>query len=223
MQYLASFKRAGSLHIAMEYCDCGTLTEFVTTMNKEEFCVWRTLAHFTSAIEYLHSKRPPIMHRDIKPDNILGKTSGYALDGSSLITWKLADFGIAKLLNKKRLESYYAQTFAGTEIYMAPEVMDTRVDVNNRYGLSADIWSVGAVMHFYCSNGKHLFKSDMAVWNWKGGYSRRLNQSQQQYSKGLHSLVSGMLDPDPEERPSASQVLLETRKFHRTRDPSGLC
>ncbi len=159
------------------------------------------------------------MHRDIKPDNILGKTSEHALDGSSLITWKLADFGIAKLLNKKRLESYYAQTFAGTEIYMAPEVMDTRVSVNNRYGLSADIWSVGAVMHFYCSNGKHLFKSEDDVWNWRGGYSRRLNQSQQQYSNSLHGLVSSMLDPYQDGRPSASYVFSVSSKFCVERDP----
>ena len=73
--------------------------------------------------------------------------------------WKLADFGIAQLLQ------YYAKTFAGTEVYMAPEVLNEEVDVERRYGTSADIWSQGAVMSFYC-NGTHLFQyaDDVAAW-----------------------------------------------------------
>ncbi len=222
MQYLASFRKGGSLCIAMEYCDKGTMTESVGSMNKQEFNIWRVISHLSSALEYLHSKRPPIMHRDIKPDNILGKTTGKARDGRDLVDWKLADFGIAKLLNRKRLESYYAQTCAGTEIYMAPEVMDTSVDVEKRYGLGADVWSLGAVMHFFCSNGQHLFRSASAVQSWRGGFSRRLNQPQQQYSDDLHALVSRMLDPNPNGRPTSGVVRAETHKGNRQVDPSGL-
>ena len=61
------------------------------------------------------------MHRDLKPDNILGVRIGGG------ITWKLADFGLAKLLTGDARGRYYAESKCGTEIYMAPEVNNYQV------------------------------------------------------------------------------------------------
>ena len=43
-----------------------------------------------------------------------------------LIHWKIADFGIARVLSKNSMGEYYANTFCGTAIYMAPEVLKVR-------------------------------------------------------------------------------------------------
>ncbi len=146
----------------MEFMENGTMTEYIDRIGKEEYNIWRALCHMSSALTYLHDQHPPIMHRDIKPDNILGRN-----DARGRNIWKLADFGIAQLLNRKRLQQYYAQTFAGTEIYMAPEVLNDLVDVERRYGTPADVWSLGAVMYFHCT-GKHLFRSAREVVAWSG-------------------------------------------------------
>lgn len=70
-----------------------------------------------------------IMHRDLKPDNIL-------IHNGSL---KLADFGFCKPLEHK---NDLAQTMLGSPIYMAPEVLKGEI-----YTLKADIWSMGVVFY----------------------------------------------------------------------------
>ena len=71
----------------------------------------------SSALGYLHSQR--ILHRDLKPENVLLKTA----PGGSLDV-KIADFGIAKLLNQKTKNEYYGRNCSvGTACYMAPEAL----------------------------------------------------------------------------------------------------
>ena len=72
----------------------------------------------SSALEYLHSQK--ILHRDLKPENILLKSN---VDDSN-INVKIADFGIAKLLNQKSQIEYYGRNCSvGTTCYMAPEAL----------------------------------------------------------------------------------------------------
>lgn len=71
------------------------------------------------ALQYLHEQRPPIIHRDLKPDNILGYTD----PKTGLLDWKIADFGLARLLKQNAYAEYYYSTAAGTPIYMAPEAL----------------------------------------------------------------------------------------------------
>ena len=118
--------RDRQLCIIMEYADRGTFADFVVgealkthTMCFKEHSIWRGLRHLALALSYLHNFRPqPILHRDLKPDNILGVTDP-AVGGISL---KLADFGLIKLLDVNAKGDFYAQTFCGTPPYMAPEV-----------------------------------------------------------------------------------------------------
>ena len=91
-------------------------------MNKKEYAVWRFLAHMSSALEYLHGQHPPIIHRDLKPDNILGLKD--PSDGRNW--WKIADFGISRVLKKNAYSEYYCGTAIGTPIYMAPEALMVR-------------------------------------------------------------------------------------------------
>lgn len=102
------------------------------------------------ALEYLHSMK--IVHRDVKPENVL-----VAGDGSM----KLADFGLSIDLSKER-----AVTRVGTLALMAPEVIACPCKVNPRdnkgrddlwYGAKVDSWSCG-VMAYELMTGMHLFQ-----------------------------------------------------------------
>ena len=70
--------------------------------NLQYYSVWRFLRHMSDALQYLHRQHPPVIHRDLKPDNIISKK-----EASGDICFKIADFGIAKVLGKNAYGEYY--------------------------------------------------------------------------------------------------------------------
>ena len=74
------------------------------------------------------------------------------------------------------------------------------------------MWALGAVLYFIANKGKHLFESAFEVGAWKDGDS--LNR-QCKYSIELRHLISALLCPKPELRPTAEQVKIETKKENR--------
>jgi len=92
-----------------------------------------------SALELCAKQNPPIIHRDIKPDNIFISKSG---------EFKLGDFGTAREIEKSK--GSYSE--AGTPIYMAPEVKN-----RTKYGVTADICSLGIVLYRLTNNNRLPF------------------------------------------------------------------
>lgn len=83
------------------------------------------------AVQFLHSMN--LLHRDIKPDNILFQTR-------MPLNVKIADFGMVKVDTS-------AKTYCGTPMYLAKEVFE-----GNPYSTAVDIWSLGMVVLF-CLQG----------------------------------------------------------------------
>ena len=140
IKYYGNFWEEGKICIVLEYADQGTFEKKVKgKLLRKEFNVWRTMEHMASALAYLHSLRPKqILHRDLKPDNILGVNTWYKYERRHMICWKLADFGIAQLLNKYAQEAYYGAEFQDVATYMAPEVWRNF----EQYSEKSDIWYV---------------------------------------------------------------------------------
>lgn len=116
----------GQVLIVSEYAEGGSLFEQLKHHGKLPLlAALEVTIGILSGLEFLHSRR--IIHRDIKPQNIL-------LQGR---TPRLADFGISRAMNTSSVSA----TISGTDAYMAPEAFDGKRTVQT------DIWSVGVVLY----------------------------------------------------------------------------
>ena len=132
-------------YIAMEYIDGVTLKDYI---KERHVLTWRETLHFvTQTLEALqHAHNKGIVHRDIKPQNIM-----VLADGSI----KVMDFGIARF---SRGETHTATNKAiGSVHYISPEQAK-----GDDIDLRADLYSVG-VMMYEMLTGKLPFESDSAV------------------------------------------------------------
>ncbi|CAN6674347.1 MAP kinase kinase Mkk2p/SSP33 [Trichomonascus vanleenenianus] len=129
VKYYGTFMReeSANIYIAMEYCGGGSLDAIYKRVKARggrigEKVLAKIAEGVLRGLSYLHERR--IIHRDIKPQNILLDSSGQV---------KLCDFGVSgEVVNS------LATTFTGTSYYMAPERIQ-----GQPYTVTSDVWSLG--------------------------------------------------------------------------------
>ncbi|KAG8182072.1 hypothetical protein JTE90_008607 [Oedothorax gibbosus] len=135
-----------NLYIVIEYCNGGDLSEYLQVKKiLSEDTIRFFLRQIAEAMKVLNQKE--VVHRDLKPQNILLCHSGAANPPPSQITLKIADFGFARFLG----EGAMAATLCGSPMYMAPEVI-----MSLKYDAKADLWSIGTIV-YQCLTGKAPF------------------------------------------------------------------
>lgn len=168
----------GQVAIVSEYADGGSLADKLASegaiSNKD--AVQLTIG-ILAGLEFLHGKR--IIHRDIKPQNIL-------LQGS---TPRLADFGISRAMQTTAISS----TIIGTDAYMSPEAFDGKRSVQT------DIWSTGVVL-YQLLNGSLPFPQEHPSERMFAVLTKQFAPLAEDVPTDIRAVVQKALEKAPENR-----------------------
>lgn len=190
-------------YIVMEYIDGITLKEYID--QQDEF-KWKEAVHFTvqilRALQHAHDKG--IVHRDIKPQNIMLLPDG---------TIKVTDFGIARFSRQDIRTTRSTDKAIGSVHYISPE--QARGEITDE---KADIYSVG-VMLYEMLAGKLPFEADSAVsvaimqLQSEAKPPREINPS---IPEGLEDITVKAMQKDPSKRyQSAAEMLYDIDEFKK--------
>ncbi|MFL5244545.1 MAG: serine/threonine-protein kinase [Gemmataceae bacterium] len=180
----------GQFYLIMEFVDGLNLRQLMHASRLPANEALRIVSQICDALQYAHDEG--IVHRDIKPENILIDKRGRV---------KIADFGLAKLLNRTPVEMTLTAThqIMGTPHYMAPEQMERPQSVDHR----ADIYSLGVL--FYEMLTGELPMGRFALPSQKAGVDSRLDE-----------IVLRALEKDPDRRyQKVSEVKSEVESLAR--------
>eukprot|EP00052_Salpingoeca_macrocollata_P027208 m.257412 g.257412 ORF g.257412 m.257412 type:complete len:402 (-) comp22708_c1_seq1:93-1298(-) len=133
VDYYGAFYHQSNILICMEYMDVGAfdkLLENPKVVRLPEHIVGKVAVSSVEGLHYLRNKLN-IIHRDVKPSNILLNAKGEI---------KVCDFSVSG-----ELEQSYANTYVGTIHYMAPERIDSG-QLGKEYNVLADVWSLGVTL-----------------------------------------------------------------------------
>jgi serine/threonine protein kinase len=119
------------LYLVLQYIENGVTLAEILGRPMPPMVALRIISQILSAMEYAH--RHNVIHRDIKPTNILMPTPNWPM---------LADFGIAKLLNESQYQLTTPGLIMGTAAYMSPEqALGQEVDART------DLYALGVVLY----------------------------------------------------------------------------
>lgn len=186
-------------YIALELAEA-TLQDYVAgKYDKRKISAKSILRQATSGLAHLHLL--DIVHRDIKPHNVLLSVPGPRGEVRAMIS----DFGLCKKLQLGRVSFSRRSGVTGTDGWIAPEMLN-----GNRTTCAVDIFSLGCVFYYVLSDGKHPFGDPLRRQaNILCGESdlMALHDGISQNDKELALvLIKAMIASNPSERPPVMAV-----------------
>ncbi|MCB0965924.1 MAG: protein kinase [Ilumatobacter sp.] len=170
--------------LVMEYAPGGSVANLLAARNGDVLSVAEVVLIGRQAADALDAAHDQdIVHRDVKPQNLLIDAYGQV---------KLCDFGIASLT---RSEEFRTRTSAISMRYASPEDLDEDAEV----GPPSDVYSLGATLLHLTHGAPPTLKERLAPWNAPATDDAEL--------AALDTVIASCLHPDPVARPSAADVL----------------
>ena len=129
-------------NIIMDFCDQGDLETFMKGHDIDLSLMISFIQGMVNGVFFMHSLDPPIIHRDLKAENIFIKT----IDGRLVI--KIGDLGAARYISA----DLTTVTVLGTPYFMPPEMWKNRDSGTAKLGKPVDVFSLGMIIHVVLEN-----------------------------------------------------------------------
>ena len=201
----------GTRYFTMQYVDGGSLGDVVRRLREtgrderhglvfgtRDYVVW-VLAHLVTAARAIdHAHRHGVVHRDIKPMNLLLSAEDGAL--------KVADFGLAIEADSPRMTT--VGSVLGTIAYMAPEQVLGRRD---EIGVATDVYALGVTLFElltlelpYGGATQQLYVQEVLT-----GVERRASRLNARVGSDLETVIHKALEKEPRDRYSSAAALAD--------------
>ena len=200
--YFNSFRDKENIYIITEYINGGSLEDLLIDNIKkgkriDEKTIWDLLVQSLSGLLYLHEKKK-IIHRDIKPDNLLLDSEGHL---------KISDFGVSAIKSEDVDDLLKCHgTVAGPIQFMAPEVA-----IGDMYDFKSDLYMLGLTFFFMLSNKlpeKKITFGPLII-----PIPNPNAKIPDVYSQDLKNFINNLLQ-DPEKRPTTATAYNEAVAFY---------
>ena len=180
-----------SLLIVMDYIEGVSLSQILReqgAQSQDQVANWAK--QLCAVLGYLHSRKPPIIYRDLKPANIMLEPDG---------TVKIIDFGTAREFKEGRADDTVP---LGTQGYAAPEQYG-----NHQTDARTDVYNLGATMYHLVS-GHNPSEPPYVMYP--------IRQWNSELSSGLEAIIIKCTNRDPEDRyQNMAELLFDLERFHQ--------
>lgn len=188
-----------SIYLVLELLEGGELLNYISHQkNLTLKDCHRIMFCILSALQYMNSKK--IMHRDLKPDNMILKKKA----SLSKCTLKLVDFGLATIHD---IDEYLYKR-CGTPGFVAPEVINAPNNQNIHYTPKCDVFSAGVIFYILLTERSPFDgKSFREILQKNKKCQINFNHKSLDQKSPAVDLLKKMLEKDPKKRISAEEAL----------------
>ncbi|THH26609.1 hypothetical protein EUX98_g7576 [Antrodiella citrinella] len=197
--------------ILMEFCSGGGIIDMMNRRLRERLTEPEILTIFVEVCEGLaamHSLKPPLLHRDLKVENILQ---------ASAMSYKLCDFGSATAVqkipsNSQELRALEADLNRHTTLqYRAPEMVD--VHMRRPIDEKSDVWALGVLLYKLCYYTTPFEEhGPLAILN-----VQYKIPPYPVYSQHMNALIASMLREHGAQRPTVFEILTHVHALRGTK------
>ena len=193
-----SISQDGKCYMLLEKIEGISLKKYITESTVSRVTKLKIIQQISLAINFLHQCKPPVIFRDLKPDNIMINKKNHHIT--------LLDFGLSRFLpisNNNNLDTTFELTGeTGTFRYMAPEVYKCLP-----YNLSADIYGLGLLIFFVYSQEIPFQQYSLNELNVYMNKSDMLYSTSNIKCKKIRQIINLCLQKNPILRPKSDYIL----------------